>query len=72
MGKIDLGKFDDKKKPVASSSGGINQGKRKRKRIKKGLSQEEIKNVGVATQKAHKDKLKARDTGRKIGGREKV
>ncbi|MBC7863422.1 MAG: translation initiation factor IF-2, partial [Bacteroidia bacterium] len=32
----------------------------------------EIKNVGVATQKAHKDKLKARDTGRKVGGREKV
>jgi translation initiation factor IF-2 len=72
MGKIDLGKFDDKKKPVASSSGGINQGKRKRKRIKKGLSEEEIKNVGQQQQKIHKDKLKERDTVRKRGRGEKV
>lgn len=79
MGKIDLKPFEDKKKPVASSSGqvGAGQNKRKRKRIKKGLSAEEIKNVGVANQKAHKDKLKSRDTTigvRKpgVGTREKV
>lgn len=72
MGKIDLGKFDDKKKPVASSSGAINRPeKRKRKRIKKGLSQEEIKTVGQQQQKIHKEKQKERERDRKRG-REKV
>lgn len=69
MGKIDLGQFDDKKKPVASSSGDVG-GKKKRKRIKKGLSPEEIKNVGQQQQRIHKDKVK--DRGRKAPGGGKV
>ncbi len=72
MGKIDLKQFDDKKKPVASSSGGVNRTeKRKRKRIKKGLSEQEIQNVGQQQKKIHQDKLKARDQDKKRG-REKV
>ena len=71
MGKISLAQFEEKKKPVASSSGVVDNSKKKRKRIKKGLSEEEIKNVGQQQQKIHKDKLKERtkDTRK---GKEKV
>ena len=71
MGKINLAQFDEKKKPVASSSGTVDNGKKKRKRIKKGMSEEEIKNVGQQQQKIHRDKLKERDKDKKRG-KEKV
>jgi translation initiation factor IF-2 len=72
MGKISLAQFEEKKKPVASSSGAVDNSKKKRKRIKKGLSEEEIKNVGQQQQKAHKDKLKERDKAKGGRGKEKV
>ncbi|MFN5182061.1 MAG: translation initiation factor IF-2 [Bacteroidota bacterium] len=66
MGKISLTQFEEKKKPVASSSGSVDN-KKKRKRIKKGLSEEEIKNVGQQQQKIHRDKVKERDKDRRRG-----
>ena len=67
MGKIDLAKFEEKKKPVASSTGDVGAGKKKRKRIKKGISEEEIKNVGQQQQKIHKDKIRERDRHKPAG-----